>query len=154
MKGTVAETRSHEVLWATAFTSIQISHNTISAPHVDNNLAGFPSFAAGLGDYEGGRLRVDGVRSPIYIRNHAVISDGLKTLSSGKLNGDRWSLVPCVHASWQKAPTTLASDLRQLGFPCPLTTSNALPATVDDTTSLAGAGSFTDIPASDIVGKE
>ena len=45
----VDEVRSHPELKDIAFTSIQINHNTISAPHVDNNLVGTPSIAIGLG---------------------------------------------------------------------------------------------------------
>ena len=103
------------------FTSIQINHNTISAPHTDNNLNGFPSIAIGLGDYVGGRLRVGAMGPILHIRDHAVVFDGLETHSSGNYNGDRWSLVLFVHASWEKVPATMANELRKLGLPCPPT---------------------------------
>ena len=54
----VAEICSHTAFDKIFFTSIQINHNTISAPHTDNNLVGAPSIAMGLGDYVGGRLRL------------------------------------------------------------------------------------------------
>ncbi len=38
----VAENRSHKAFDKIYFTSIQINHNTISAPHTDNNLVGTP----------------------------------------------------------------------------------------------------------------
>ena len=95
----VDEVRSHEELQNNRFTSIQINHNTIGAPHTDNNLKGFPSIAIGLGDYVGGRLRIAGAKQPLHIRDHAVVFDGLETHSSGKFNGDWWSLVLFVHTS-------------------------------------------------------
>ncbi len=72
----VPEMQSHDELRGIGFTSIQRSHNTISAPHTDDNKVGFPSIAAGLGDYEGGSLRVEG-SAPVDLRNHAVVFDGL-----------------------------------------------------------------------------
>ena len=55
IEAVVAEVRSHKELKDICFTSIHINHNTISAPHTDNNLIGTPSIAMGLGDYVGGR---------------------------------------------------------------------------------------------------
>ncbi len=75
----VSELQSHDELRGIELTSIQISHNTISAPRTDSNRVGFPSVAIGLGDYEGGKLRVEG-SAPIGLRNHAVVFDGLKTI--------------------------------------------------------------------------
>ena len=60
----------------------------MSAPHTDYNKVRFPYIAVGLGDYEGGKLRVDG-SAPTDLRNHAVVFDGLKTHSSSKLIGNR-----------------------------------------------------------------
>ena len=45
------------------------------SPH-RQQLDGRPSIAVGLGDYVGGRLRVDGARRPRHIRDHAVVYDG------------------------------------------------------------------------------
>ncbi len=67
---------SHDELRGIEFATIPISHNTISAPHTDNNKVGFPSIAVGLGDYEGGKLRVE-CSAPLGLRNHAVVFDGL-----------------------------------------------------------------------------
>ena len=100
---------------------------------------GYPSIAVGLGDYEGGKLRVEG-SAPTDLRSHAVVFDGLKTHSSSKLNGDRWSLVLCVHASWDKVPAATASELRQYGLPCPPTCQTAAPAPTDGPPLLAKAG--------------
>jgi hypothetical protein len=135
----VAETRSHDALKDIAPTSIKINHNTINAPHTDNNLIRCPSIALGLGDYDCGRLQLDGAKAPIHIRDHAVIFDGLKTHSSGQFNGDRWSLVLVVHASWQQVPAASANSFRKLRPPCPPTASDALPATIDFKTQTAGA---------------
>ena len=115
----VAEVRSHTELKNIAFTSIQINRSTISAPHVDTNLFGTPSIAMGLGDYVGGRLRIEGAKLPIHIRDHAVVFDGAKLRSSGKLNGDRWSLVLFVHSSWETTTKAMRQQLIGLGLPCP-----------------------------------
>ena len=40
---------------------------------------GFPSIAVGLGDYEGGKLRVDG-SAPTDLCNHAVMLGGIKNI--------------------------------------------------------------------------
>ena len=72
----VEEVRSHKELRDVCFTSIQINHNTISAPHTDNNLIGTPSIAMGLGSYVGGRLRLEGAKQPLHIRDHAVVFNG------------------------------------------------------------------------------
>ncbi len=89
IKETVAAAKSQDAVRDVAFTSIHINHNATSAPHADNILKGLPSTALGLGDYDCGQLRLDGVKTPIHIRDHAVISGGLKTHSSGRFNGDR-----------------------------------------------------------------
>ena len=68
--------------------------------------------------------------------------------SSGKLNGDRWSLVLFVHASWTKVSKEAADELRKLGLPCPTENYNgynvALPAAVDPVSIPAKAGSSDD----------
>ena len=127
----VAEVRSHDDLKNIAFTSIQINHNTISAPHTDNNLIGTPSIAIGLGDYSGGRLRLEGATQPLNINDRAVVFDGRKIHSSGLFNGDRWSLVLFVHSSWATTSPAMRSRLISLGMPCPPNTSSgvAVPAT-------------------------
>ena len=136
----VAEIRSHEELKHIAFTSIQINHNTISAPHTDNNLIGTPSIAVGLGDYHGGCLRLDGVKQPLDIRDRAVVFDGRKVHSSGVFNGDRWSMVLFVHSSWETASPDLRSKLIALGLPCPPSgpTKAAAPATGGPLSAEAG----------------
>ena len=107
----VAEIRSHNAFDKILLTSIQINHNTISAPHTDNNLVGTPSIAMGLGDYVGGRLRLDGAKQPLNIRDHAVIFDGRKIHSSGIFNGDRWSMVLFVHSSWVDVTPAMRAQL-------------------------------------------
>ncbi len=115
----VAEVRSHTELRNIAFTSIQINHSTRSAPHTDNNLIGTPSIAIGLGDYSGGRLRLEGAIQPLNISDRAVVFDGRKFHSSGLVNGDRWSLVLFVHSSWATTSPDMRSKLISLGMPCP-----------------------------------
>ena len=100
---------------------------------------GFPSIAVGLSDYESGELRVDG-STPTDLRSHAIVFDGLRTDSSSKFNGDRWSLVLVVHASWDKVPAATASELRQKGVPCPPTCQKAAFAPTDVEPLLAKAG--------------
>ncbi len=89
----LTEMQLYEELRDICFTSVQINHNTISAPRTDSNKPGCPSIAIGLGDYCGGRLRIVGAKQPLHIRNHAVVFDGLQTHCSGLFNGDQWSLV-------------------------------------------------------------
>ena len=93
IKEIVEEVRLHPELRDIPFTSIQINHNTISAAHTDNNLIGTMSIAIGLGEYSGGRLRIDGAKQPLHKRDRALVFDGRKLHSSGTFNGDRWSLV-------------------------------------------------------------
>ena len=47
IKEFVAEIKSYRDLNDIEFASIQINHNTISAPHTDNRLVGYPSTAVG-----------------------------------------------------------------------------------------------------------
>ncbi len=56
----VEEIGKHPTLAKVKLSSIQINHTTIIAPHADNNLRGHPSVAMGFGDFEGGRLKVEG----------------------------------------------------------------------------------------------
>ena len=113
----------HEELKDICLASVQINHNTISAPHTDNNKPSCPSIAIGLGDYCGGRLRIAGAKQPLHIRSHAVVFDGLQTHSSGLFKGDRWSLVLFIHSYWDKVPAALANELREQG--CLVVTLNA-----------------------------
>ena len=67
--------------------------------------------------------------------------DGLETHSSGKFNGDRWSLVLFVHASWETVSDDIAKQLNELGLPCPPSattpkpTQVAVPAPSDNATT-------------------
>ena len=95
-------------------------------------------------------MRITGTKRPLHIRDHAVIFNGLQTHSSGKLNGDRWSLVLCVHASWASVSKETEAELLQLGLPCPPKGYNgynvALPAADDLVSTPAKAGSSRDAP--------
>ena len=137
----VGEVRSHRELKNIAFTPIQINRNTISASHTDNNLIGTPSVAVGLGEYVGGRHRLEGAKHPLHIRDHAVVFDGRKPHSSGLFNGDRWSLVLFVHASWEHTSPAMRRQLIGLGLPCPPSGSTqiAVPA-VDEAPSAKAWG--------------
>ena len=146
-----AEIRSHKAFDKIFFTSIQINHNTISAPHTENNLVGTPSIAMGLGDYVGGRLRLDGAKQPLDIRDHAVIFDGRKIHSSGIFNGDRWSMVLFVHSSWVDVTPAMRAQLIGLGFPCPPIgpTAVAVPAAAVVDSALADPASVVDSALAD-----
>ncbi len=135
IEAVVEEVRSHKELRDVCFTSIQINHNTISAPHTDNNLIGTPSIAMGLGNYVGGRLRLEGAKQPLHIRDHAVVFNGRNIHSSGTFNGDRWSMVLFVHSSWVDTSPEMQAQLRGMGFPLPPCgpTAVAVPAAVVDT---------------------
>ncbi len=73
----------------------------------------------GLGDYVGGRLRLDGAKQPLHIRDHAVVFNGRNIHSSGLFNGDRWYMVLLVHSSWEHTSPAMQNQLIGLGFPCP-----------------------------------
>ena len=107
----------------------------------------------GLGDYVGGRLRTTGTERPLHIRDHAVRFNGLQTHSSGKLNGDRWSLVLFAHASWATVSNETEAELRKRGLPCPpkkYSGSNVALLAVGDLGSvLAKAGSPRDFISSE-----
>ena len=87
-----------------------------------------------MGEYVGGRLRLDGAKQPLNIRDHAVIFDGRKIHSSGIFNGDRWSMVLFAHSSWVDVTSAMRAQLLGLGFPCPpiRPTAVAVPAAVVD----------------------
>ena len=88
----------------------------------------------GLGDYVGGRLRLDGAKQPLNIRDHAVVFNGRNIHSSGIFNGDRWSMVLFVHSSWVDTSPAMKAQLSGCGFPCPPSgpTAVAAPAAVVD----------------------
>ena len=67
----------------------------------------------------GGRLRVDGSKQPLRIRDHALVYDGSIPHSSGVFNGDMWSFVLFTHSAWDQTPHALREQLIELGFPCP-----------------------------------
>ncbi len=74
----VEEISKHETLSKVKFSSIQINPNTISTPHKDNNLEGYPSIAMRLGGFEGGRLRIGG-HAPISMCERTGVLDGSTT---------------------------------------------------------------------------
>ena len=94
----------------------------------------------GLGEYVGGRLRLDGAKQPLHIRDHAVVFDGRKLHSSGLFNGDRWSLVLLVHSPWEHVTPAMRKQLTGLGLPCPPqgATLVAVPAVEDAVPSQEG----------------
>ena len=55
--------------------SIQLGHDTsdVSPP---NRLPGSTTLCMTVGEYAGGRVRLEGGKQPLYIRDHAVIFDG------------------------------------------------------------------------------
>ncbi len=83
----------------------------------------------------GGRLRLEGAKQPLHIRDHAVFFDGRKIHSSGTFNGDRWSMVLFVHSSWVDTSPEMQAQLRGFGFPLPPCgpTAVAVPAAVVET---------------------
>ena len=78
VRSILEEVRSHSEFDTMPFTTIQVLHDTIDAPHTDDSLYGTKSIAMGLGEYVSGPLRVDGGPKPIHIRNRAVAYDGHK----------------------------------------------------------------------------
>ncbi len=82
-----------------------------------------------VGEYAGGRVRLEGGKQPLYIRDHAVIFDGTTPFTSGKFNGDRWSIILLTHAEWPNTPTTvIRKKMSELGMPCPYQIDVAAPA--------------------------
>ncbi len=59
------ELSERETLANIKFSPIHLNHSTISSPHTDDNLEGYPSIAMGFGDSEGGRLKVSKLRDMI-----------------------------------------------------------------------------------------
>ncbi len=126
IKEIVSGIQSHDELKGIELTSIQINHNAISAPHTVNIKVGFPSFAVRVGDYVGGKLRVDGC-APTDLRSHAVVLGDLKTHYTSMLRGAGWYVVLFAHAyrdssggDGQRAPTvrfTVPSNVPN-GSPC------------------------------------
>jgi hypothetical protein len=97
-------------------------------------------------------------RAPNCPGDHAVVFNGFQTHISGQFNGDRWSQVLFVHASWGKASKEAASELRKLGLPCPTENYNgynvAPPAAVDPVSIPEKAGSSDDPVIEDEVVEE
>ena len=93
-------------------------------------------------------MRIAGTSWPLHTRDHAVILNGIQTHSSGRTNGDRWSLVLFDHASWPSVSKEAADGLRKPGLPCPSKGYSgynvALPAATDPASILAKAGSSDD----------
>ena len=123
IRSILEEVRSHTEFDTIPFTTIQVLHDTIDAPHTDDSLYGTKSIAMGLGEYVSGPLRVDGASKPIHNRNRAVAYDGHKIRSSGKFNGDRWSIrnhgFPCPNTAPHKIalPTPAVPIPTQVGSP-------------------------------------
>ncbi len=105
----VEEISKHETLSKVKLSSIQITHNTISSPHRDNNPGGYPFIRIGFGDFEGGQLKAEEYAA-VSICGKAVVSDGLTTHSSSKLNGDR--SVHCI-----LHPSLIAVGVEDFGSP-------------------------------------
>ena len=82
----------------------------------------------------GGRLRLDGAKQPLNIRDHAVVFNGRNIHYSGIFNGDRWSMVLFVHSSWVDTSPEMQAQLGGMGFPLPPCgpTAVAVPAAVVD----------------------
>jgi hypothetical protein len=89
------------------FTTIQLNKNILSPPHVDKNNVG-PSYIIGFGDYEGGKLVIEGKEHNI--QNKFKKFNGTKghwvTPFKG---GDRYSLVFFTHTF--KPPNATLRDV-------------------------------------------
>ncbi len=68
------------------FTSIHLGHNTNDVSH-SACMPGSLTVCMGIGDYSGGRLRIEGGKQPLNIRGHAVVFKAAP-FTSGTFNGD------------------------------------------------------------------
>jgi hypothetical protein len=76
------------------FTTIQLNKNILSPPHIDKNNVG-PSYIIAFGDYEGGKLVIEGKENNI--KNKFLNFDGTKGHWVTPFNGTRYSLVFFTH---------------------------------------------------------
>jgi hypothetical protein len=76
------------------YTTIQLNKNVLSPPHVDKNNVG-PSYIIGLGDYEGGKLVIEG--KEYNIKNRFKKFDGTLGHWVTPFKGERYSLVFFTH---------------------------------------------------------
>jgi len=76
------------------FTTIQVNKNILSPPHVDKNNVG-PSYIIALGDFEGGKLVIEG--KEYNIKNRFKKFDGTLGHWVTPFKGTRYSLVFFTH---------------------------------------------------------
>jgi len=76
------------------YTTIQVNKNVECIPHIDKNNVG-PSYIISLGDYEGGKLCVEGKK--YNIKNRWLFFDGTKGHWVEPFNGERYSIVYFTH---------------------------------------------------------
>ena len=84
------------------FTTIQLNKNILSPPHVDKNNVG-PSYIIAFGDYDGGKLVIEGKEHNI--KNRFLKFDGTKGHWVTPFKGTRYSLVFFTHTF--KPPSAL-----------------------------------------------
>lgn len=98
------------------FTSIQLNKAYASKRHVDANNAGY-SMIIGLGDYEGGKLQVDGM-GELDVRNTWHRFDGNVPHCTTPVGGagERYSLIFFTNSSLVHAEGRALRELQDLGF--------------------------------------
>ncbi|MDE0839965.1 MAG: Ty1/Copia family ribonuclease HI, partial [Kiritimatiellae bacterium] len=108
--------RQHKWLRNFKWTSIQVSHNSVAKRHKNTNNKGL-SLAIGLGDYQGGEMKVEDTEYDI--RNKILLTDGSKPHSSNNFRGNRWSLILFTHTKWFDLPAHIQRALIQKQFRVP-----------------------------------
>ena len=96
-----------------SFTTIQVNKNIVSPPHVDKNNVG-PSYIIGLGDYDGGKLVIDG--KEYNIRNRFKKFDGRYGHWVTPFSGTRYSLVFFTHTFKPPCGTLRGIEVKKTGL--------------------------------------
>jgi len=76
------------------YTTIQVNKNILCLPHVDKNNVG-PSYAIALGDFDGGKLAIQGKQYDI--KNRWKMFDGRLGHWTNPFEGTRYSLIYFTH---------------------------------------------------------
>lgn len=94
------------------FTTIQLNKNVLSPPHVDKNNVG-PSYIIGLGDYEGGKLVIEG--KEYNIKNRFKKFDGTRGHWVTPFEGVRYTLVFFTHTFKPPSATLKNIEIKKSG---------------------------------------
>lgn len=95
------------------FTTIQVNKNILSPPHVDKNNVG-PSYIIALGDFEGGKLVIEGKENNI--KNRFKKFNGTLGHWVTPFKGTRYSLVFFTHTFKPPSATLRGIEVKNTGL--------------------------------------